>query len=79
MAQLELRFPDNSPGQYYVDSNCIACDTCVGISQTHFRLTSNYDHAIVIAQPRTPNDIKQCDEALACCPVNAIGNDGGKS
>ncbi|NBV82874.1 ferredoxin [bacterium] len=76
MAQFELRFNDNAAGTYYVDSNCIACDTCVGIAPNHFRLTTTHDHAIVVAQPQTPAAIKDCEEAMACCPVNAIGNDG---
>ena len=76
MAQLELRFSDNSPGLFYVDSNCIACDTCVGIAPRHFRLTNDYDHAIVTHQPHTEKEIAACTEALSCCPVSAIGKNG---
>jgi ferredoxin len=76
MAHYDHRFPDNTPGLFYVDDNCIACDTCVGIAPAYFRLTANYDHAIVVSQPTTPDAMKACNEALACCPVNAIGNDG---
>jgi ferredoxin len=76
MAQLELRFSDNSPGLFYVDSNCIACDTCVGIAPRHFRLTSDYDHAIVVQQPQTEKEVSACNEALSCCPVSAIGANG---
>ncbi|NBV43186.1 ferredoxin, partial [bacterium] len=56
MASITDQFPDNVPGQFYVDTNCIACDTCVGIAPRHFRLTENFDHAIVIAQPVTASE-----------------------
>ena len=76
MANKSDHFPDNAPGRFYVDSNCIACDTCVGIAPRHFRLTDNFDHAIVYLQPTTEVEIAACNEALQCCPTNAIGNDG---
>ena len=28
MARLANRLPDNVPGEFYVDSSCIDCDTC---------------------------------------------------
>ncbi|NDC83454.1 ferredoxin [bacterium] len=78
MASIEYRFSDNISGPFYVDSNCIACDTCVGIAPQCFRLTSDYDHAIVVGQPVSERDFNLCREALACCPVNAIGDDGSQ-
>lgn len=76
MANFDDRFPDNVPGNYFVDSNCIACDTCVGIAPRHFTLTQNYDHAIVVLQPKTEKELSACNEALSCCPVSAIGTIG---
>jgi ferredoxin len=33
-------------------------------------------HAYVKLQPLTAEDIKECENALSACPVEAIGNDG---
>jgi ferredoxin len=64
---------NSSDGPFFVDETCIACDTCVGISSLHFQLTLDSDHAYVIAQPQTEGDRQKCREALAKCPVQAIG------
>lgn len=76
MADKNDRYQDNMPGMYYVDTDCIACDTCYGIAPKHFILTQNNDHAIVVMQPETHGDIQLCNDAMAACPVGAIGNDG---
>lgn len=78
MASVECRFDDNVPGALYVDSNCIACDTCVGIAPGLFKLTDDFDHAVVTKQPVHDVEFKRCQEAMACCPVNAIGDDGAQ-
>ncbi len=72
------KYPDNSPGKYYVDRDCIACDTCYGLAKKHFKLVHNNDHAIVSLQPITDSEIETCETALHACPVGAIGNDGDK-
>ena len=33
-------------------------------------------YSFVFKQPETPEETALCEEALACCPVEAIGNDG---
>jgi ferredoxin len=76
MANKEDRYQDNIPGKYYVDSDCIACDTCVGLAKKHFMLTADHDHAVVKRQPVTPQEIEECELTLHACPVGAIGNDG---
>ena len=73
MADPLLRFEDNCEGKFYVDQDCIACDTCVGISPKHFALTPNYSHAIVCKQPQSDVEIQECLDALEACPVFAIG------
>lgn len=73
MARIADRYADNSDGPFFVDSDCIACDTCHGIAPRHFKLTSDHDHAIVFCQPCHPEEIALCEEALRCCPVEAIG------
>lgn len=73
MAELALRFDDNCEGKFFVDQDCIACDTCVGVSPKHFKLTPNFSHAIVYHQPQTELEMDECLSALDACPVNAIG------
>lgn len=76
MARCEDKYDDNAPGAYYVDLECIACDTCTMIARSFFKLTDDCDHAYVVKQPQTANDIAECEQAMNDCPVNAIGNDG---
>jgi ferredoxin len=76
MPDPKRRFSDNTTGAYYVDEDCISCDTCAGFAPLHFRLTDDHDHAIVFQQPKTENDLQQCEKARLACPVQAIGNNG---
>ena len=66
-------YEDNVPGQFYVNTECIACDTCHDIAPNHFKLVDDYDHAIVSCQPKSDAEISLCGEALTLCPVAAIG------
>ena len=34
------------------------------------------NYSFVFKQPETEEEKALCDEALLCCPVEAIGNDG---
>lgn len=76
MAQKENKFKDNLTGKYYVDDQCIACDACVVEAPKFFCMNDDEGHAYVKLQPTTPEEIKECENALAACPVEAIGNDG---
>jgi len=76
MANRDKKYPDNIPGRYYVDKECIACDACVLAAPDHFGMHQEDGHAFVTQQPATPEQESQCKEALEACPVEAIGNDG---
>jgi ferredoxin len=73
MAIIEDRYDDNVTGLFYVDSECIACDTCGSMARSFFKLTDNFDHAVVYSQPQTEEDIALCQDTLDACPVDAIG------
>lgn len=73
MANPLLKYPENVEGTYFVDTECIACDTCVGLAQKFFSLTADNSHAYVHTQPKTPQEVGFCEEALIHCPVQAIG------
>ncbi len=76
MADLSQKYSDNVRGAYYVDRNCIDCETCRITSPDNFKRNDNGGYSYVALQPRSPHEIKLCEEALANCPVEAIGNDG---
>jgi len=76
MANYSDRFPDNVPGSYYVDEQCIDCDLCRERAPDLFIRNDNGAHSFVIRQPANETEIAICEEALDSCPVEAIGNDG---
>lgn len=77
MADKNKKYPENVPGKYYVDRECIACDACVMCTDNvHFGMSEEDGHAYVIKQPTTPEEEDLCREAMEGCPVMAIGNDG---
>jgi ferredoxin len=76
MAEPTDRVPENAPGHYYVDSQCIDCDVCRDTAQANFTRDDNNGYSYVYKQPQTQEEIELCEEALVACPVEAIGNDG---
>ncbi len=76
MADRNSKFKQNSPGKYYVDDQCIACDACVMEADNFFEMNDDDGHAFVKSQPKSEKEIEECENALAACPVEAIGNDG---
>ena len=76
MADRDDLWPENASGPFYVDSTCIACDSCCTIAPEHFRMQGRADHSALVRQPVTRSEVDRCNEALAACPVEAIGSDG---
>jgi ferredoxin len=76
MADRNKKWPDNFPGHFYVDDQCIACDACVKEAPSFFEMNIDEGHAFVKRQPQTPEEYKNCEEALNSCPVDSIGSDG---
>jgi ferredoxin len=76
MADLANKFPENVPGRYYVDDQCIDCDLCRQAAPKNFKRDEESGHSFVFQQPQTAEEETQCDEAMRSCPVEAIGNDG---
>jgi len=68
--------PENAPGTYYVDSNCIDCDVCRDTAPDNFTRSDKNGYSFVYKQPENDEELAQCEEALTCCPVEAIGSDG---
>jgi ferredoxin len=78
MADKEAKWSMNKAGEYYVDDQCIACDACVVEAPGFFAMNDDDGHAFVTNQPETDEAKEECENALACCPVGAIGDDGNE-
>jgi len=76
MAISSDRLPQNVPGAFYVDSQCIDCDLCRETAPTVFNRHDETGYSYVFHQPTTPDEIALAQEAMEGCPVEAIGNDG---
>jgi glyoxylase-like metal-dependent hydrolase (beta-lactamase superfamily II)/ferredoxin len=71
MATLTKRVPENTPGDFFVDSTCIDCDQCREIAPATFG--DGDGTARVYRQPLSASDVRQALSALLTCPVGAIG------
>lgn len=76
MPDRNVKLPENQPGRYYVDSRCIDCDVCRDIAPANFTRAAAKGYSFVYQQPRNDEEESLCREALASCPVEAIGGDG---
>jgi glyoxylase-like metal-dependent hydrolase (beta-lactamase superfamily II)/ferredoxin len=71
MANFQKSVPENVPGEFFVDSTCIDCDTCRQLAPAVFGEAA--DHAFVHRQPETAQDRRRALHALVCCPTGSIG------
>ena len=76
MASPRDRVPENAPGKFYVDSQCIDCDVCRVTAPGNFQRHAEKPYSYVFRQASTPEEHAQCEEAMDSCPVEAIGSDG---
>ncbi len=73
------RLPQNVPGRYYVDAQCIDCDLCRETAPAIFGRQDDAGYSFVQRQPQTPEEIALAEEAIQGCPVEAIGHDGDEA
>ena len=76
MADIANRYPENVPGPYFVDNQCIDCDLCRETAPANFTRQNESGYSFVHKQPTTPEEEALCKEAMEGCPVEAIGNNG---
>src|SRR5262245_4319027 len=76
MANLAKALPANVPGDWFVDSTCIDCDTCRQLAPRVFGEADGY--SFIQAQPR-PEDEQAALWALVSCPTGSIGTRGPNS
>ncbi len=76
MANIDEKWEDNVPGEFYVDKECILCSLCVDVAPENFRESEDGDHDVVYKQPENDEERAACMDAMEQCPVDSIGNDG---
>jgi glyoxylase-like metal-dependent hydrolase (beta-lactamase superfamily II)/ferredoxin len=75
VANPKKRVPENAPGDFFVDSTCIDCDTCRQIAPAVFGDAPGT--SVVKAQPVSSADRRVALRALLSCPTGSIGDLGG--
>jgi glyoxylase-like metal-dependent hydrolase (beta-lactamase superfamily II)/ferredoxin len=71
MANPKKQVPENVPGDFFVDSTCIDCDTCRQIAPSVFGEAATT--SFVKVQPVSKSDRRQALQALLACPTGSIG------
>ena len=71
MSDQPSKHPQNVPGRFYVTEDCLACESCQHFAPNNFR-DGEYGMSYVFKQPATPEELKQCREALDHCPLEAM-------
>jgi len=71
MANIQLRLPENVPGDFFVDATCIDCDTCSELAPGIFR--DHGDQCSVYQQPANEVETRLAMMALVACPTGSIG------
>jgi len=71
MANIQRRLPENVPGDFFVDSTCIDCDTCRQLAPTVFH--DHGEQCSVYHQPETDAETQLAMMALVACPTGSIG------
>jgi ferredoxin len=77
MSDPKDKVKENVDGAYYVDSSCIDCDVCRDTAPDNFKRSDENSYSFVYKQPENDEERAASDEAISCCPVEAIGKDGG--
>jgi len=56
MADSANKYPENVPGKFYVDDQCIDCDLCRETAPANFKRNDDGGHSYVYKQPGTPDE-----------------------
>lgn len=72
MTNSDDRHPENVPGRFHVNEDCIICDMCFNFAPATFRESEDGNQSIVYQQPTTTEEVSAAEEALEECPVGAI-------
>ena len=73
MASTVDRLRENAPGDYFVDTSCIDCDTCRQIAPDTYERSDVAGQSIVARQPVTAEQRRRAAMGLVACPTASIG------
>jgi glyoxylase-like metal-dependent hydrolase (beta-lactamase superfamily II) len=74
MANPRRKVPQNSDGEFFVDTTCIDCDACRQLAPATFAEGEAYSY--VAHQPSTDEERRSAFRALLACPTGSIGTTG---
>ncbi len=81
MANPRRIYPENAPGEFFVDTRCIDCDNCRALAPGVFGqrppAAGRDGYAYVVRQPADEAERRAAIAALAACPVACIGSRAG--
>ncbi len=66
----KVRLETNAPGDFFVDSSCIDCDTCRWMAPATFDRARGQSRVHV--QPRDAAEVHRALQALVACPTSSI-------
>jgi glyoxylase-like metal-dependent hydrolase (beta-lactamase superfamily II) len=73
VARTADRLNENAPGDYFVDSSCIDCDTCRQIAPEVYGRIEAVGQTVVVHQPEAPEERRRAAMGLVACPTASIG------
>jgi ferredoxin len=70
------KMPQNVPGRFYVDGNCINCSLCVEIAGQLFETNQDEGYEYIKRQPRDAAERELVEEVIQLCPADAVQDNG---
>lgn len=65
------------PGRFRVEQDaCTSCGACGALAPAHFEPAEGGWGYVTYRQPQSAVELARCSDALACCPVDAIRDQG---
>src|SRR5207253_7560855 len=74
MAKRHLSVAENAPGDLFVDSSCIECDTCRELAPDVYGSTAS-GQSFVLEQPRDDAAWRSVENAVARYNISLLGSD----
>ena len=70
------RLPQNVPGKFYVDDQCLDCALCRDTAPTVFRRDDEVGVSYIYHQPESEEELALTAEVVTGCPCSAVYSDG---
>ena len=77
MNKISEDHPPNVEGKFYVDQAlCLSHGVCIDSARENFKWREDTGQVYIYKQPENFDEEENCYEALMCCPMEAIKDDG---